>query len=528
MSERYTRLFSLPENLYSEGAPVVVSAGALLKDNQSGKVLVQLKIKNISDKTLKAAKVKIQSFDTVGNPLEEETEYEYLDLAVNRDGEFGQKVPILLPNDSTRSFSVTPISAIFSDNEVWNYNGNEQNSLASQKKLLATLNNDVQLLNQYQLEYGSACRYSLTEDRDLWLCACGGINHRDESQCHKCGCELEKLKNADIEELEKRKAERVAKEEAQEKEDRKKLIKAIAIALPVLIVLIVSGKLYSDYSKKNTTYQTAVSYVNEEDYNNAIVVFESLGDFKDCEEQVAEAKYKRACSLLGDGSLDSAIEDFEELADYKDSKDKLMIAKQAKYQKALESYQTGNYNTAVSYFEVLEDYKDSKEMIVCAQFADKLQRSFIEADATEIEKLKDNETAKSLYETYQKYISYCGIFKCVTDGYVKDYKLKSDFFLATDGTVHWKGTEENGYSVSFLSYAPRYSADGKTIRFVNAVFFRSADETIVNDMSVSNEYSGQSNVTAKIVFTNNIIGYSGKDSKAQKTQVLKFVKADEN
>lgn len=104
MSERFTKLFSLPENLYSEGAPVVVSAGALLKDNQSAKVLVQLKIKNISDKTLKAVKVKIQSFDTVGNPLEEETEYEYLDLAVNRDEEFGQKVPIVLPSDSTRSF----------------------------------------------------------------------------------------------------------------------------------------------------------------------------------------------------------------------------------------------------------------------------------------------------------------------------------------------------------------------------------------------------------------------------------------
>ena len=65
MSERYTRLFSLPENLYSVGAPVVIAAGAVLKDNQTGKVLTQLKIQNISDKAVKAATVSIVPMDTV-------------------------------------------------------------------------------------------------------------------------------------------------------------------------------------------------------------------------------------------------------------------------------------------------------------------------------------------------------------------------------------------------------------------------------------------------------------------------------
>ena len=43
MSERYSKLSALPENLYSTGAPVIIAAGALLKDNQTGKVLAQLK-----------------------------------------------------------------------------------------------------------------------------------------------------------------------------------------------------------------------------------------------------------------------------------------------------------------------------------------------------------------------------------------------------------------------------------------------------------------------------------------------------
>lgn len=46
MNERYTKLFALSENLYTEGAPVVITARALLKDNQTGKILAQLKLKN--------------------------------------------------------------------------------------------------------------------------------------------------------------------------------------------------------------------------------------------------------------------------------------------------------------------------------------------------------------------------------------------------------------------------------------------------------------------------------------------------
>ena len=47
MGETYTRLYSLPERLYTMGAPVVVAAGALLKDNRNGNIIVQLKIQNI-------------------------------------------------------------------------------------------------------------------------------------------------------------------------------------------------------------------------------------------------------------------------------------------------------------------------------------------------------------------------------------------------------------------------------------------------------------------------------------------------
>ena len=114
MSERYSKVFSLPENLYAEGAPVVIAAGALLKDNQTGRMVAQLKLRNISDCVVNAVKVKINAFDPAGTVLKGVESFSYLDLSVGKDGEFGQKKPIPLPDLTTRSFSVEILSVTHS------------------------------------------------------------------------------------------------------------------------------------------------------------------------------------------------------------------------------------------------------------------------------------------------------------------------------------------------------------------------------------------------------------------------------
>lgn len=119
MSERYSRLFSLSENLYATGSPVVIAAGALLKDNQTGKAIAQLKLRNISSKAIKAVKILLSPFDTVSAPLGEAVRHQYLDLNIQRENEFGSKTPIPLPDNTTRSFAVAVTEVAFTDNSVW-------------------------------------------------------------------------------------------------------------------------------------------------------------------------------------------------------------------------------------------------------------------------------------------------------------------------------------------------------------------------------------------------------------------------
>lgn len=119
MSERYTRLFLLPENLGQEGAPVVISAGALLRDNNTGKVIAQLKLRNISEQTIKSVKVKVNAYDTAAEELKGVESFSYIDLAVERNDVFGSQTPIVLHDRTTRSFSVEILSVVFSNGTVY-------------------------------------------------------------------------------------------------------------------------------------------------------------------------------------------------------------------------------------------------------------------------------------------------------------------------------------------------------------------------------------------------------------------------
>lgn len=119
MDERFTRLFSLPENLDLDGCPIVISAGVLLKDNVTRKNLVQLKLRNLSPQEIKAVQVKINAYDATGTALDGVVTFSYLDLSVPLDGDFGSQTPIWLPDATTRSFTVDILSVTLADGTVY-------------------------------------------------------------------------------------------------------------------------------------------------------------------------------------------------------------------------------------------------------------------------------------------------------------------------------------------------------------------------------------------------------------------------
>ena len=389
MSERYSRLFSLPENLYTEGAPVIIAAGALLKDSQTGRVLAQLKLRNISPKAIKAAAVCLLPLNTVGQPLGEAIRYDYLDLSSTRDTDFGSKSAILMPDITTRSFNAAVVEVIFTDNSVWNANEAAWEPLKSPEALTSRL--DSEMVKQFQMEYGSRAENFFLEQKDLWYCVCGAVNRRGEFACHKCNRTETELRNVNMNVLRQNKEARLTRErdwkekEAAAERERKKAaiakaekigkIAAIA-ALLIIIVIILAVKIppivraRQEEKARLNAYNSAIALIDAESYDEAIAILQDLAGYRDSAQQIQIAEqgkqemlnadaYAKAVALLEEKDYEGAISAFRALGEYRDSANLLT---ESRYQFALESMHQKYYKTAAVIFEELDDYADSKAM----------------------------------------------------------------------------------------------------------------------------------------------------------------------
>lgn len=370
MEERYSRLFTLEHNLYSEGSPVIITAGALLKDNMTGNVLAQLKIKNINEKPVKAVKIKIFPLDTVGNPLGGPELFQYLDLDAKRDEEFGQKQPNVLSDNTTRSFSVEISEVYFADKNKWEGNDAAWEPIQDIRTLDEILS-DQEMLRQYRIRFGYDCNYVPEKVNDLWYCTCGGINRDSDQKCHNCNKSFEELTALDLSELEaakdtrlKEAAEKATEEKVKAAAKKKKTIKLLAIVLPLLSVIIIAVVIVFAViipsKEKSKLYDRAQALFESGDYFSAFQAFEKLGNYKDSHEKGLEADYQRAELFYSQQDYGKAIVIYKYLSDYKDSEQKY---NECTYRRAELLFSSGDYDSAIKVYERLNGYKDSEDKI---------------------------------------------------------------------------------------------------------------------------------------------------------------------
>lgn len=393
MAERYSRLFMLPTNLYSEGSPVLIEAGALLRDNVTGGVLAQLKFFSFSSKVIKAMTVGIIPCDIAGRRLSDAVMHQYLDMNFGRDSEFGQKNAIALPDPATRSFKVYVSEAVFGDNSIYSAPECEWTPLnVAQKPVGHTvLNSDPELFKQFRMTYDPQCTYNYAPkvERDLWFCSCQAINHSNEAVCHNCGQKYLPLESIDIKALkaardkrvaeERRQAEEAAaeaerqrrEEEAKAKEAarlaaerRKKITKRVSIiasaVLLVAFLVYATGWHLIPYIK----YTNAVKAMEAQSYDEAYDAFIALGDFSDSADKAMycriEITYLEAVALKDAGEYKKAADIFTSLGDYSDSK---ALAKESNYLYADSLLNSGKYEEAYSAFCALGAFKKGVNVV---------------------------------------------------------------------------------------------------------------------------------------------------------------------
>lgn len=190
MGKRYSRVFTSETKLYAPGFPIIIEAGALLKDNDTNRILVQLKLINITDQIITAVRLRVTGMDSFGNKVENQ-DFQMLDLAVKRDEFFGQKIPLVLENNTVRSFTTQLLEVVYSDGTNTVLPETKLSPLGEAETLTEHLAKK-ELVQQYRIDNkGNDCCYVPTKQSDLWFCTCGKYNHENELSCHACKRDME-------------------------------------------------------------------------------------------------------------------------------------------------------------------------------------------------------------------------------------------------------------------------------------------------------------------------------------------------
>lgn len=244
---KYNILFSLEKNLYLDGAPVLLEAGALVSNTESGRVHIQLKFKNLSNSAISMIKVGFVLMDSVGREIGR-SEKQYIDLKAKLNESFGDKDPAFLTDNTVRKFSAIIEEICFIDGNIWTVPENavwEKIPAAQSIKQNLTTS---EAIDEFKLVYCKQAQFIPFAHKDLWVCSCGNVNKNAHEKCCSCGANFADMESVDNETL-----------------------------------------------KKNNIYRNATALVNKSvssEIKKGIALFGCIPDWKDSTTKLEEAKQK--------------------------------------------------------------------------------------------------------------------------------------------------------------------------------------------------------------------------------------------
>ena len=195
--ERYTIVSWLSKDVYQDGAPVIIKSGALVWDEREEKHHVQLKFQNLTEEVIATLKAKIYLCDESKMPLGE-IEYTYVDQVANKRAMFGAQIPIPIGTIDAKKIRAAVLEVSFFNGESWIATESSWQEVP-EKKI------DKQFDDDYIKEFRRRrCWRAIDvpkEYSDVWRCACGEINKKEDERCCFCGSSLSKMLSTTEEQL---------------------------------------------------------------------------------------------------------------------------------------------------------------------------------------------------------------------------------------------------------------------------------------------------------------------------------------
>lgn len=270
------------------------------------------------------------------------------------------------------------------------------------------------------------------------------LGYKDsENLVQVCNARITELRKAE----EKRHADAVAAKAAQEVERlRKAEMEAAkkkaafirkgsfvvgAVAIGIIMVLFFNAKVLP-----YIWYQMAEKRLSAGEYQSAVHLYETLGDYKDAADRLPDAHYAWAENALEHGEYELAVSLFTELGDYKEADERIASVYYAWAENALTRDDKG---VAAIQYKRAGDYQDAPQKAT-SLWNEIAERDFVDAGARFTVGLKENGTVVAVGENEdgQCNVSDWEDIVAVSAGGLHTVGLKSD------GTVVAVGSNKYG------------------------------------------------------------------------------------
>ena len=260
-------------------------------------------------------------------------------------------------------------------------------------------------MDYFKRKYGKFAKYIPIEQKSVWMCTCGTINHEGEQECCLCRLDRDTILDIDFEEEKKetvyyvsisyletsnigliKVAEENFKQLKKYKDSKKKCEeclqkiqtlqqenkrwKKLMIIFACIIIAICATAFVFDVVIPNKKYQDVQRLIYNEEYAKAIEKIEELPKgYKDTSELLEKCYMSYAEQLVEEKKFEEALElyeqmekKFEELFDASQQQKDIEIKnaiKKTKYQYANYLLENEKYEEAYNIYSELDGYLDS-------------------------------------------------------------------------------------------------------------------------------------------------------------------------
>ena len=124
----------------------------------------------------------------------------------------------------------------------------------------------------------------------------------------------------------------------------------------VLIIVCICG--VTKVVSPMLMYNKALTYINEENYEDAIAIFETLNDYKDSKQKLQECKYNNAKSIIENGISEKLSDAIQYLSELETTDEIVFLIENGNFQLAEIDYAENRYSSALERLDMLKEAPD--------------------------------------------------------------------------------------------------------------------------------------------------------------------------